>query len=120
MLQPWLNALTQDVLGAMVCLEAMAAIGLVVTWGRDSYVRSESPLIASTLEFGRSVAHASRSLALRPGRWAQVSYAACARLPANSSCSRAARSPRNSVRRLMPHHLSKASSPVPSPRHNRS
>jgi hypothetical protein len=55
MLQPWLNALTQDVLGAMVCLEAIAAIGLVVTWGSDSYVLSEGSLMASTLEFGRSI-----------------------------------------------------------------
>jgi hypothetical protein len=33
MLQPWPNGLTQDILGALVSLPAMAVIGLVLMWG---------------------------------------------------------------------------------------
>jgi len=42
MLQPWPNALTQDILGALVCLSAMAVIGLVVMWGGESSTRFQS------------------------------------------------------------------------------
>jgi hypothetical protein len=56
MLQPWPDALTQDVLGALACLKAIAAIGLVVMWGSESNALSDSSLMASTLECGRSVA----------------------------------------------------------------
>jgi hypothetical protein len=65
MLQPWPNALTQDVLSALVCLKAIAAIGLVVMWGGESNARSESSLMASTLEFGRSVASRLKSVGTR-------------------------------------------------------
>jgi hypothetical protein len=42
MLQPWPNALTQDILGALVCLSAMAVIGLVLMWGGESSARFQS------------------------------------------------------------------------------
>jgi hypothetical protein len=65
MLQPWPTALTQDVLGALVCLKAIAAIGLVVMWGSESNARSKSSLTASILEFGRSVASRLKAVGAR-------------------------------------------------------
>jgi hypothetical protein len=64
MLHPRPNVM-QDVLGALACLEAIAAIGLVVVWGRQTDARSESPLRALCLEFGRGVASRLRFVGTR-------------------------------------------------------